>query len=197
MWIVGTTFILISAFSYFIFLAAWMNAFALIGYLKVTRVIVGVLAMAVGIYFLRDFWKKRKQNELVCEVGSNQHKEKIVMRLQKVLQYDKILPIIIGVAFIAFSVNLIELFCSAGLPTIFTGILTQNELPKATYYLYLLGYDFFYMLDDIVVLLIAGFTFQAFQGSVKFTKYSHLIGGILILILGLIMLINPNLLMMG
>ncbi|MFH1890320.1 MAG: hypothetical protein ABIJ91_02000 [Candidatus Kuenenbacteria bacterium] len=197
MWVVGATFILVSALSYFVFLTAWMNVFMLIGYLKITRIIIGILAITVSIYFLRDFWKKRKQSDVVCEVGSDRHKEKIVARLQNVLQYDKLIPIIIGVAFIAFSVNLIELFCSAGLPTIFTGILAQNELPKTSYYLYLLGYDFFYMLDDIVILLIAGFTFQAFQGSAKFTKYSHLIGGILILVLGLIMLINPNLLMMG
>jgi len=197
MWVVGITFILVSALSYFVFLATWLNAFMLVGYLKITRVIIGFMAMAVGVYFLLDFWKKRGQKEVVCEVGSSARKEKIISRLQKILQYDKLLPTIAGVIFIAFSVNLIELFCSAGLPTIYTGILTQNELSMISYYIYILGYDFFYMLDDVAVLLIAGFTFQTFRGSVKFTKYSHLIGGILILVLGLIMLINPNLLMTG
>lgn len=197
MWIVGWTFIAVSSFSYFLFLLAWLNAFLLIGYLAITRIVIGCLAIGAGGYFLRSYWRDRKKDTITCEVSSSETKNKIVARIEKVLGYEKMTAIIIGVVFIAFSVNLIELLCSAGLPTVYTKILTMSGLPAYVYYLYILGYVFFYMLDDIVVLFIAGFTFRTFVGNPKYTKYSHLFGGILILILGLIMIFNPDLLATG
>jgi len=195
MWLIGGTFIATSAISYFLFLTAWFNAFKFVGYLPMVKMGIGVLAVGAGIYFLRDYIKKRKQDTLTCEVTSDKTQNKIIARLQAVMEKDSVLAAIIGVIAIAFSVNLIELICSAGIPTIYTGIMAQNNLTQAGYYSYLLAYDFFYMLDDIVVLLIAGFTWQMLQNTGKYTKFSHLIGGILLLILGVIMLVNPGLLM--
>ena len=195
MWIVGGVFILVSAISYFLFLTAWLNAFLKFGYLNAVKISIGVLAVAVGLYFLIDFYKKRKQDALTCDAASSKTKNKIITKLENALKKESLLAMLLGVAVVAFSVNLIEFVCSAGIPAIYTKILTENEVSSAGYYIYLLIYDFFYMLDDIAVLVIAGFTWQLFLSSGKYTKYSHLIGGVLLLILGLIMLFNPNLLM--
>ena len=195
MWLVGSTYIIVSAVSYFLFLSAWFNAFLIVGYLKIIRVGIGILAVTVGTYFFRDYLKNRKKNDLTCEITSTKTKTKIIQKLEKVLKKEKPLGIIIGIALIAFSINLIELLCSAGIPAVYTQVLAQNNLPKITYYLYLLLYDFFYMLDDIVVLLIAGFTWKVFAGNQKYAKYSHLIGGVLLTVLGIIMILKPNLLM--
>ncbi len=194
MWLVGWIFILASALSYFLFLAAWLNTFLIIGYLKLVRLAIGSLAIGVGVYFLYDAYKKRKQKQLTCEVSNEETKNKIVQRLEKTLAKKSLWGVIIGVIAIAFSVNLIELMCSAGIPAIYTQILSQNHLPRLSYYLYLIGYDFFYMLDDMIVLIIAGLTWKLLAGTEKYTKYSHIIGGILILILGIIMIVNPGLL---
>jgi thiol-disulfide isomerase/thioredoxin len=195
MWLVGGTFILASAIAYFLFLTAWLNAFLLVGYLMVVRIIIGILAVGVGIYFIRDYIKKRKQDALTCEVTGSETKSKLITRLERILEKKSVWAVMIGVIAIAFSVNLIELMCSAGIPAIYTKILAQNNLPKVGYYLYLLAYDFFYMLDDMVVLLIAGLTWQLLIKTGKYVRYSHLIGGVLLLILGAIMLIDPKLLM--
>jgi len=195
MWLVGWTYIGASALSYFLFLSAWFNAFLQFGYLQAVKIIIGLLAVGVGGYFLRDYYKKRKQDALTCDVTSEKTKGKIIERLERVLKQEKTLAIVVGIALIAFSINLVELLCSAGIPAVYTQILSQNSLPKVGYYLYLLGYDFFYMLDDIVVLLIAGFTWKMFSGNQKYAKYSHLIGGLLLLVLGIIMIFRPGLLM--
>ncbi len=194
MWLVGGIFIIASAASYFLFLTAWLNAFLLIGYIKIVRLLIGLLAIGVGIYFLYDAYKNRSKNTITCEVSNEQTKDKIIKKLEKVINKKSLWAIIVGVVTVAFSVNLIELMCSAGIPAIYTQILSQNHLSRLTYYLYLLVYDFFYMLDDIIVLLVAGITWQLLQGTQKYTKYSHLIGGALILILGIIMIVNPGLL---
>jgi len=195
LWLVGNTFIIASSLSYFLFLTAWFNTFLFVGYLPAVKILIGILAVGVGIYFLNDFYKKRKLAALTCEVTSETTKNKLIARLERAVQKESVLAIIIAVVFVAFSVNLIELLCSAGIPAVYTQVLSQNNLSKIGYYLYLLVYDFFYMLDDIVVLVIAGFTWQLLISTNKYTKYSHLIGGILLLILGIIMLVNPQLLM--
>ena len=49
---------------------------------------------------------------------------------------------------LAFTVNMFEFFCSAGIPAVFTKILTMSRLTAIQYYLYILPYDLFYMLAD-------------------------------------------------
>src|SRR3989338_6318350 len=98
------------------FLTAWFNTFLIVGYLKIIRVGIGILAVTVGAYFLRDYIKKRKQDALTCEITSTKTKTKIIQKLEKVLKNEKPLGIIIGIALIAFSINLIDLLCSAGIP---------------------------------------------------------------------------------
>lgn len=195
LWLVGMVFILTSSLSYFLFLTAWLNIFLLVGYLTIIRVIVGILAIAVGVYFLVNYFKKTKQEAVTCDIASSQGKNKFIRRLERVLSQEKILTIIIGVILIAFSVNVIEFMCSAGVPAIYTQILSQNNLPKISSYWYLVVYVFFYMLDDIIVLLIAAFTWRLFAGTNRATKLSHLIGGVLILILGILMIVKPGWLM--
>jgi hypothetical protein len=56
---------------------------------------------------------------------------------------------------LAAAVNLVELMCSAGLPAIFTRVLTMSSLSSWSYYLYLLWYIIIFMLDDMVVFVVA------------------------------------------
>lgn len=98
---------------------------------------------------------------------------------------------------LAFSVNLIELLCSAGLPVIFTQMLAMNDLTTVQHYLYILLYIFFFMLDDLLVFIISMVTLEAFGITTKYTKYSHLIGGILMLVIGLLLIFRPEALMFG
>jgi len=51
------------------------------------------------------------------------------------------------------------------------------------------------MLDDIIVFSIAMLTLKVTGISNKYTKYSHLIGGIIMLIIGLLMIFKMDWLM--
>ena len=48
------------------------------------------------------------------------------------------------------------------------------------------------MIDDIIVFIIAMATFKITGISTKYTKYSHLIGGIIMLIIGILMIFKPS-----
>jgi len=53
------------------------------------------------------------------------------------------------------------------------------------------------MIDDLFVFFTAMVTLQAVGIQSKYTKTSHLIGGIIMLIIGLLMLFKPDILMFG
>src|SRR5699024_4433762 len=97
--------------------------------------------------------------------------------------------------FLAISVNLIELACSAGLPVIFTQVLAMNDLSTLEYWIYIFIYIFFFMIDDLIVFAIAVKTMELTGITTKYTKYSHLIGGLLMFIIGILLIVKPEWLM--
>jgi uncharacterized membrane protein HdeD (DUF308 family) len=53
------------------------------------------------------------------------------------------------------------------------------------------------MIDDIIIFAIAMFTLKATGISTKYGKWSKLIGGVLMLILGILLIFKPEWLMFG
>ena len=191
LWVVGWTFIIVSAASYFLFMVAWLNALQLLSVIKIVRYVVGLVAIGSGIGSLVEFFT-RKPN--VCEVGSIDKQQKIVDRFKKIIQSPSIAVIILGVAGVAFSVNLVELMCSLGFPVVYTQALVLHNISALGKYIYIVFYVFFYMLENIIILLIAGFSMKFFIIDSKFTKYSRLVGGLAMLILGILFIFKPDLL---
>ena len=77
----------------------------------------------------------------------------------------------------------------------FSEILAINEVSNASKIMYSLIYVFFFLIDDIIIFVIAMKTLEIKVISNKFGKYSHLIGGIIMLLIGLLMLLKPEWLM--
>ena len=139
--------------------------------------------------------KSQLSNLFGCEVVNNDSRKKIINRIKKFTSEKSLILAIIGVIGLAISVNFIEFACSAGWPVIFTNILEMNELSGIENFIYILIYIIFFLIDDIIIFTIAMFTFNIKAISNKYSKYSHLIGGILMLIIGLLMIFAPNILM--
>ena len=192
MWLLGGTFIFTSGFVYFLFMAAWLNLFLIIGYVVAVRVGIGVTAAGIGGYYVWKYWKDSKTG---CLVEGDEKRQETFKKLRRLTENDKILLALGGIILLAVAVNLVELLCSAGFPAIYTKALTMTPMPTWKYYAYLLGYIFFYMLDDMIVFIIAMVTLEMVGVKQSYAKYSHLIGGILMLIIGILMLFKPEILM--
>ena len=100
----------------------------------------------------------------------------------------EVLPTIFMLAFI---VNSIEFACSAALPAIYTHILSLRDLTNLEYYGYILLYDFFFMLDDLIIFSLAALAISSDTGK-KYTKQCVLIGGIVLVVLGLVLAFKPE-----
>jgi len=104
---------------------------------------------------------------------------------------------LLGIILLAVAVNAVELVCSAGLPAIYTQVLALANLPTWQYYLYLIFYVIIFMIDDLFVFFAAMITLRVTGIQTKYARYSHLIGGLLMLVIGLLLLFKPGLLMFG
>lgn len=194
MWLLGGTFIFSSALVYFLFLSAWLNLFLFIGFISWVRLLIGAVALGSGFYYLRGFWVNRLGE---CKVVGQEKKQKIMTRLRQVTQEKKLLIALLGIVLLAFAVNLIELVCSAGLPAVYTQILSLGQFSAGKYYLYLLLYIFIFMLDDLIVFWVAMTSLNAIGATGKYSRYSNLIGGLIVFILGALLIFKPDWLMFG
>ena len=77
----------------------------------------------------------------------------------------------------------------------FTQILAINALSTFEYMINILIYIFFFLIDDIIVFSVAMLTLNITGISTKYTKYSHLIGGIIMVIIAILMAFKPEWLM--
>ena len=116
-------------------------------------------------------------------------------RIRKFTSEKSLILALIGVIGLAISVNVVELACSAGLPIVFTEILAINKVSVFMSFIYTLVYILFFMIDDLVIFFIAMFTMKVTGISTKYNKYSHLIGGIIMLIIGILLMVAPGILM--
>ncbi len=194
MWLFGTTFIVASAAVYFLFLTAWLNLFLVIGYLKWIRYLVALVALGAGIYNIRDFIVNKDGG---CKVTEQEKRRSFFEKLKAVTKKDNFFIALGGIIALAAAVNMVELVCSAGLPAVFTNILSLSNLPTWKYYLFIFIYIFFFMIDDLFVFFAAMKTLHMVGIEGKYARYSRIIGGILMLAIGTLLIFKPSWLMFG
>lgn len=194
MWTLGVAFIVTSASVYFLFMAAWLQLILLLGFVVWVRISIGLVATIVGGLNVRSFLTEKNSG---CKVTGSKKRQLVFEKLKTIAQQNSLWLALGGIILLAFAVNLVELVCSAGFPAVFTQVLSLSNLDTWQYYTYIFLYILFFMLDDIIIFSIAMITLRATGISTKYSRYSKLIGGILMLILGLMLIFKPEWLMFG
>jgi glutaredoxin len=194
MWILGIAFIVSSSFVYFLFMVAWLNFFKFVGFITWVRVLIAIIALVGAYSSVKKFFSEDSSG---CDVSNSEKKEKVFKKIGNIISNKSFLLSLIGIICLAFVINLVELICSAGLPVIYTQVLSLNNMEGIKYYLYILLYIIFFMLDDLFVFFVAMITLQMTGITTKYVKYTRLIGGIILAIIGILILFRPDLLMFG
>ena len=189
--ILGSTFILTSTIMYFLFMVAWLNFALFIGATLWIKILVGLVGIGGGIYSLTNGIKRQDDG---CEIVDDKKRNNMFTKIKEATAKKSFLLAMIGIIALAISVNFIELLCSAGLPVIYTQILALNNVSTIDYYLFIMLYMLFFMLDDLIVFIIAMTTLKMTGISTKYSKMTKIIGGILMLIIGLLLIFKPELL---
>lgn len=193
-WTLGIAFLLTSAICYALFMVAWLNIALTAMQTTLIRNIIAIIALVGAIVNLRSFIKS---NDTGCTVTSDTKRKKIFAKIKKITKEKSFIIALIGIMALAFTVNLVELACSAGLPLLYTSILALNDLNVFEYAIYIIIYILFFLIDDIVVFVLAMKTLEVSGISTKYGKFSHLIGGLLMLVIGVLLILKPEWLMFG
>jgi thiol-disulfide isomerase/thioredoxin len=141
------TFVLVGGLVYFIFMAAWLSVFLVVGMARTARVVLGGVALGIGALNLKDFFAFGHGPSLSIPASA---KPGIYARVRKVLQEHTLAESMLGVAGLAVLVNFVELLCTAGLPAIYTSILARHELSMGGRLAYIGLYNLAYIADDSV-----------------------------------------------
>jgi hypothetical protein len=158
------------------------------------RVAIALVALGGGAFYLREFVLN---SEAVCKAGRPERRHRIMDGLRSAVRERELILAVSGVVVLAIAVNLIELICSAGIPAVYTQVLSLTPMPAWQYYLYLLIYIAVFLLDDLIVFATAMVTLQAGGLTAKYSRYAHLVGGIILCALGALLLLQPEWLMFG
>ena len=192
-WTLGLVFIISSALVYFVFLMSWLELSVFLNKVGFIRLGIAVCAVILGTVSIVKFIDSIGKDG--CVVVNKENRKRIITLIKNIIKEKSFVFAILGMMLLACSVNIIELFCSLGLPVVFTQILSLNEVSRGMRIVYSLIYVFFFMIDDLLVFFISMKTLELKAISNKYSKYSSLIGGLLMMIIGLLMNYKPEVLM--
>jgi len=185
------TFVAASGVLYFLFMTAWLNVFLIVGYLRPLTIGIALFALGAGVLSIREFAVGKER--LACQVTDATSRQRTLSRVENIAREPVTLASLIAIIALAFTVNSIEFVCSAGLPAIFTHTLALRVLSLLHYYAYILLYDLFFMLDDLIIFSLAVLAISTNVG-LRYSRQCKLLGGVILITLGFIMLFRPELL---
>jgi cytochrome c biogenesis protein CcdA len=192
-WFLVGSFVLASGILYFLFMTAWLGAFLVIGYYRPLTLAIGVVAMVFGLHNL--FEVARAKGALICTIGDHDSKQKTQEKMRSIVLSPLTLTTMLAIIGLAFLVNSIEFLCSSAIPAVFTHVLAVSNLSWIEYYGYILLYDFFFMLDDMIIFGVAAFTISTTTSmGERYVKFSKIVGGFLLIAIGLLLVFMPEVL---
>ncbi len=188
---IGGVFVLTSGLMYFAFMAAWLNLFQLLGNLAWVTLTAGALALVFGLVNVKDFFYFRRGVSLSIPQS---RKPEIYQRARAILAAGNVPAMLAATVLLAVAVNFYELLCTAGFPMVYTRLLTLQELGPGTHYLYLALYNGVYVIPLAVIVGVFAFTLGARKLSEREGRLLKLMSGLMMLQLGMLLMLAPELL---
>jgi hypothetical protein len=189
MLVIGCTFVLCSGLMYFLFMSAWLNLFLIAEQLIIITAIAGFIAVSFGLINIKDYFFFKQGVSLSL---SDSARSRLFARIRDLTQSGNWSAMIFATIILAIAANSYELLCTAGLPMVYTRILTLNELTSAQYYLYLAFYNVIYIIPLLLIVLLFTFTLGSKKLSEQEGRLLKLLSGSMMTGLGTILLLKPE-----
>ncbi len=186
---IGGTFVIFSGLMYFLFMAAWLNLFLLTEQLAYITAVAGLIAIVIGAINIKDFfWFKQGVSLSIPDSA----KPKLLQRIRVLTQAGHWPVMLFASVILAVTANSYELLCTAGLPMIFTRVLTLNELDAEQYYFYLVFYNIVYIIPLMLIVIIFTITLGNKKLSEQEGRLLKLLSGCMMLGLGGMLFFSPE-----
>jgi cytochrome c biogenesis protein CcdA len=187
--LIGFTFLVVTSAVYGLFILGILNIMVFAARLFWIRNIIAALVIVVGLLGIKDF--------LVAQDGPTfsipeKHKSKFYKQVRKIFYTDSVLPMIGATAVMGLGIALVELPCTAGFPFIWSTIVSGLDLSTNYFVLLFAIYMFIYLLDEIVIFMVAVIKMRSAKMTEEQGRTLKLVAGTLMLVLGLILLFRPE-----
>ncbi len=189
--LIGITFLAITAIIYGLFITSVLNALIFF-YNPIIKGLIVTVAIIFGVINIKDYFWYKKGISLTI---SDKYKPKIYDRIRNLMNpKNSIYTILIGTIILAAGVTIVEIPCTAGLPLLWANMVATSNLTTANYFMLLGLYIFIYLLDELILFLIAVHTLKITKMEEKHGKILKLFSGILIAGIGIAFLFFEKLL---
>jgi glutaredoxin len=188
---IGLIFLVVTAAIYGLFIAGLFTMFSVLSFTGWIRAVVALVALFFALVNLKDyFWYKQGLSFTIPD----SQKPGIAQRMRALMDPNlSFWSLAGGTVVLAAGVSLVEFSCTAGLPVLWTNLLTSQGASTLSFLLLLMLYLFIYQLDELAIFGAAVYSLKASRLEEKHGRILKLIGGVLMLTLAAVMLIQPGL----
>jgi hypothetical protein len=187
--VIGGLFVFFSGLMYFLFMAAWLNLFLMLGELALITTTAGLIAVAMGLVNVKDYYFFGRGISLSIPENA---KPGLFQKMRGVVEAGRWPAMIASTAVLAIAANSYELLCTAGFPMVYTRILTLSQLNALEYYLYLAFYNLIYVIPLLVIVAVFVWTMGARKLGEKEGRVLKLLSGLMMLGLGGMLVFAPH-----
>lgn len=187
--IVGLTFLLVTAAVYGLFILGILNIMIFAAQLFWIRNVIAVIVIILGLVAVKDFIVFKQGFSFAIP---DSYKSKYYQQVRNVFYTESVLPMITATAVMALGIALIELPCTAGFPFIWTSIVAGLDLSISFFIILFAVYILTYLSVELVIFFLAVVRMRSLKMTEERGRLLKLVGGSLMLVLGLILIIEPT-----
>jgi len=189
--VVGLVFLAVTSALYGLYMVGAYSALDYAGEVSWIRLVVALVAGTFGVLHLKEYFTHAGVSLTIAD----ERKPGMYRRMRSLARPERSLPAVLGgTVVLALGVSLAETPCTAGLPLLWTNLLSARDVPTsgavALFALYLLVF----LLDELIVFGVAVVTLRATKVQERHGQLLQLASGMLMVSLAVTMLFVPHLL---
>lgn len=187
---IGSMFLAVTTAMYALYMAGIYSALTVVGYIGAIQVVVAVAAGVFGAVSVKDYFAFKKGVSFTIRDSA---KPGIYQRVRRAAGQKALVPALAATAVLGVGVSLLETPCTAGFPVLWTGMLQANGVGSAEAGGLFVAYMVPFLLDEIIVFVVAVVTMRALRMQEKHGQLLKLFAGVTMLALATVMVVDPSL----
>ena len=188
--IIGTTFLVVTAAMYALYMAGIYSALTVVDYIGAIQVIVAIAAGIFGAVSVKDYFAFKKGLSFTIKDSA---KPGIYKRAREAAGQRALIPALAATVALAVAVSIIETPCTAGFPVLWTGMLRANGVGFAEAAGLFVVYMIPFLLDEMIAFGIAVVTMRSLKMQEQHGQLLKLVAGVTMLALAGAMVFDPAL----
>jgi cytochrome c biogenesis protein CcdA/glutaredoxin len=188
---VGGLFLLITSLLYGLYMLGAYSTLSIVGRQTWIRIAVALVAGVFGLFHLKEYWTSKGPSVTLPA----ERKPGIFRRMRALADPNQSLrATLAGTVVLAVGVSLLETPCTAGLPLLWTNLLSDRDVPASGAAVLFLLYLLVFLIDELLIFGAVVVTMRATKMQEHHGQLLQLIGGTLMVTLAVAMLAAPHLL---